>query len=153
MGWVGGGVVTTMVHQPTQNPAIYGVLACLYNMCRRMLDVQQHEGVVTSVHDFCERAQIPARCSFFASLYNMLTCYRRMFDVQQHEALPQVFMPFCKHAQNPAIFSDSAPLDKVRLMNTSTAGSGARSWMPKRMSGITWETYANMSALSLSRIS
>ena len=34
-------------------------------------------------------------------------------------------------------------------LNTSTAGSGARSRIPKRMSRMTWGTWAKMNALSL----
>ena len=65
-------MVTTMLHKPTQNPTIFGVFACLCNMCRRMFDVQQHEARSISVHDICEHAPDPAICSIFASLYNML---------------------------------------------------------------------------------
>ena len=102
-----------MLHKPTQNPTSYGVFACLYNMCRRMFDVQQHEA---RSQVFVTSANMPKTLLFAASLLLFTTCCRRMFDVQQHEALSQVFMPFCKHAQNPAIYSDFASLCNVRLI-------------------------------------
>ena len=145
----GRGVITTMFHKPTHNHAIYGVFACLYIMSSRMFDVQicsATRGAVTNVQDICEHA--PLLFTAFLPLYT--TCCKRMLDVQQHVVLSQVFIPFCKYAQNPAIYSDFAALYNVCVIESSAAGSGTRSWIPKRMSRITWGTCAKMSARILS---
>ena len=71
-------MVTTTLHKPTQNPTIYGIFACLYNMCSRMFDVQQRE-VRSQV--FMTVANMPKTLLFAASLLFCTTCCRRMFHV------------------------------------------------------------------------
>ena len=68
----------TMLPKPTQHPAIDGIFAYLYNMCRRMFDVQQHEA---RSQVFTTFANMPKTllCTAFSPFYT--TCCRRMFDV------------------------------------------------------------------------
>ena len=119
----------------TKTNAICGVFACLYNMRRRMFDVQQDEA---ESQVFMTFANMPKTVLLAAFLPLYTTCCRRMFHVQQHDACHKCS---CHFASMPKtlLFTAMLPLYTTCVsLNTSTAGSGAFSWIPKRTSRIAW---------------